>query len=93
MKCEYCQADLSPQDIICGSCSRNVVQSKEDLQRVDPKSTAAIGYSLAGIGGVTMFFVTINLEVLTLSSLDYLVPTVLLVLGIGTVLYARGLKK
>jgi hypothetical protein len=70
-----------------------VVQSKEDLQRVDPKSTAAIGYSLAGIGGVAMFFVTINLDVLTLSSLDYLVPAVLLVLGIGIIIYARGLKR
>jgi hypothetical protein len=93
MKCEYCQADLSPKDIVCGSCSRNVVQSKGDLQRVDPKSTAAIGYSLAGIGGVAMFFVTINLDVLTLSSLDYLVPAVLLVLGIGIIIYARGLKR
>jgi hypothetical protein len=93
MKCEYCQADLSPKDIVCGSCSRNVVQSRADLQRVDPKSTAAIGYSLAGIGGVAMFFVTINLEVLTLSSLDYLVPVVLLVLGTGIVIYARRLKK
>jgi hypothetical protein len=63
------------------------------LHRVDPKSTAAIGYSLAGIGGVAMFFVTINLEVLTLSSLDYLVPVVLLVLGTGIVIYARRLKK
>lgn len=63
------------------------------MQRVDPKSTAAIGYSLAGIGGVAMFFVTINLEVLTLSSLDYLVPVVLLVLGTGIVIYARRLKK
>ncbi len=69
------------------------MQSREDLQRVDPKSTAAIGYSLAGIGGVAMFFVTINLDVLTLSGLDYLVPVVLLVLGIGTIIYARGLKK
>jgi hypothetical protein len=93
MKCEYCQADLSPKDIVCGSCARNVVQTREDLQRVDPKSTAAIGYSLAGIGGVAMFFVTINLEVLALTGLDYLVPSVLLVLGIGTIIYARGLKK
>ena len=69
------------------------MQSRADLQRVDPKSTAAIGYSLAGIGGVAMFFVTINLEVLTLSSLDYLVPVVLLVLGTGIVIYARRLKK
>lgn len=93
MKCEYCKTDLSDTDIVCPSCSRNVVQSKEDLQRVDPRSTAAIGYSLAGIGGVTMFFVTINLDVLSLSGLDYLVPAVLLVLGIGTIIYARGLKK
>lgn len=93
MKCEYCQAELSPNDVVCTSCARNVVSSKEALQGVDPKSTAAIGYSLAGIGGVAMFFVTINLDVLMLSALDYLVPSVLLVLGTGTVLYARRLKK
>jgi hypothetical protein len=93
MKCEYCQAELAAKDVVCSSCAKNVVRSKDDLQRVDPRSTAAIGYSLAGIGGVTMIFVTINLEVLILSGLDYLVPTVLLVLGIGTIIYSRGLKK
>lgn len=93
MKCEYCQAELSPKDVVCTSCAKNVVSSKEALQGVDPRSTAAIGYSLAGIGGVAMFFVTINLDVLTLSGLDYLVPMVLLVLGTGIILYARGLRK
>lgn len=93
MKCEYCKADLAVDDVVCLSCARNVVNSKARLQGVDPRSTAAIGYSLAGIGGVAMFFVTINLNVLALSGLDYLVPAVLLVLGTGIVVYARGLKK
>lgn len=93
MNCEYCQAELSPKDVVCTFCAKNVVSSKEALQGVDPKSTAVIGYSLAGIGGVAVIFVTINLNVLSLSALDYLVPAVLLVLGTGVVLYAKRLKK
>lgn len=93
MKCEYCEADLAPKDVVCLSCGKNVIKSKADLQGVDPRSTAVIGYSLAGIGGVAVIFVTINLNVLALSALDYLVPVVLLVLGTGVVFYAKRLKK
>jgi hypothetical protein len=93
MKCEYCNAELDAGEISCPECGKSVAKSKEDLQSVDPKATAAIGYSLAAIGLVAIFFVTINLEALTLSGLDYLVPIVLLVMGSGIIFYARGLKK
>jgi hypothetical protein len=45
------------------------------------------------LGFVALFFVTINLNVLALTSLDYLVPIILIVLGTGIVVYARGMKK
>jgi hypothetical protein len=74
-------------------CGKSLARTQEDLQRVDPKSTAVIGYALGGLGFVALFFVTINLNALALTGLDYLVPMILVVLGAGIVVYARGLKK
>ncbi len=68
-------------------------KSKDDLNRVDPKATAQIGYALAAIGAVALVFVTINMNPLVLSAVDYLVPVVLLVLGSGIIFYARSQKK
>lgn len=70
-----------------------MVKSREDLQRVDPRSTAAIGFSLAAIGALAALFVSANLNVPGFSPIDYLVPVVLLVMGTGTVIYSRTLKK
>jgi len=93
MKCASCQTENEPQDLSCIECGKSLARTEEDLQKVDPKSTAVIGYALGGIGFVALFFVTINLNALSLSGLDYLIPMVLLVLGTGIVIYARGLKK
>jgi len=93
MKCASCQTENEPQDLSCIECGNSLARTEEDLQKVDPKSTAVIGYALGGIGFVALFFVTINLNALSLSGLDYLIPMVLLVLGTGIVIYARGLKK
>jgi hypothetical protein len=93
MKCASCQTENESQELSCIECGKSLARNDEDLQKVDPKSTAAIGYALGGIGFVALFFVTINLNALSLSGVDYLIPMVLLVLGTGIVLYARGLKK
>jgi len=93
MRCDFCNSELAVGEVVCGNCGRNVVKNREDLQRVDPKSTAAIGFSLAGIGALAALFVSANLNVPGFSPIDYLVPVVLLVMGTGTVIYSRTLKK
>lgn len=93
MKCSTCNTDNDPQELSCTQCGKSLARTAEDLQKVDPKSTAVIGYSLAAIGFVALFFVTINLNALSLSSQDYLIPFVLFAGGIGIVFYARSLKK
>lgn len=93
MKCSNCQAELGADEITCGSCGKNVIRSKEDLNAVDARSTAVIGWSLFTIGALATIFVIGNVNLLSLSGLDFVVPTALLVIGSGTILYARSLKK
>ena len=93
MKCASCQTDNDPKELSCTECGKSLARTQDDLQSVDPKSTAVIGYALGGLGFVALFFVTLNLDALTLSGLDYLVPMILVVLGVGIVVYARSLKK
>lgn len=93
MKCTNCGASLEADEVTCDACGKNVIRSKEDLNRVDPKSTAIIGWALFAVGALTMFFVIGNMNLLSLSGLDFVVPVALLVLGGGTVLYSRSLRK
>ena len=93
MNCTNCNAPLQEDEITCEACGRNVIRSKDDLNKVDPKSTAIIGWALFGVGALSMAFVIGNMNILSLSGLDFVVPTGLLAIGTGTVLYARSLKK
>ena len=60
---------------------------------MDPRSTAVVGYARGGLGLAALVFVTVNMNALSLSGLDYLVPMILTILGTGIVVYARNLKK
>lgn len=93
MKCARCSAQVETTDISCGQCGKSLAKTRDELQRVDPKSTAAIGWALFAIGVIAMVFVIANFEVLVLSGLDFVVPIGLLVAGTGTVAYARKLKR
>lgn len=93
MNCAHCNQELKSEDIVCGSCGKNVIRSKNDLNKVDPKSTAIIGWALFAVGALSMVFVIGNMNLLGLSGLDFVVPTGLLAIGTGTVLYARSLRK
>ena len=92
MKCESCGASLEAEEIICGNCGKSTARTAEDLQRVDPKSTAVIGWAVFAIGALALIFVIINLNVLGLSGLDFVVPIGLLATGTATIVYARSLK-
>ena len=93
MNCTNCNASIQEDEITCEACGRNVIRSKDDLNKVDPKSTAIIGWALFGVGAFSMLFVIFNLGLLGLSGMDFVVPVGLLAIGTGTVLYARSMKK
>lgn len=93
MKCANCQTENDPIELSCTQCGKSLARTKEDLERVDPRSTAVVGYALGGLGLAALVFVTVNMRALSLSGLDYLVPMILTILGTGIVVYARNLKK
>lgn len=93
MNCAHCNAELQSDEMTCGSCGKSVIRSKEDLNRIDHRSTAMIGWAVFAVGAITFVFVIVNMNVLGLSSLDFVVPTALLALGTGTVVYSRNQKK
>ncbi len=92
MKCAHCENDLATDELTCGSCGKTVIRNKEDLNRVDHRSTAMIGWAVFAVGALAFIFVIVNMNVLGLSGLDFVVPTALLAIGTGTVLYARSQK-
>ncbi len=93
MKCANCQTENELSELSCIKCGKSLARTKEDLERVDPKSTEAIGIAVGSMGLIGLFFVTLNMNALELSGLDYLVPVLLLVVGTGIISYARSLKK
>ena len=93
MKCANCQSENDPIELSCTQCGKSLARTKEDLERVDPRSTEAIGIAVGSMGLIGLFFVTLNMNALTLSGLDYVVPVLLLVVGTGIIAYARSLKK
>lgn len=93
MKCASCQTENDPIELSCVECGKSLARTQEDLERVDPRSTEVIGIAVGSMGLIGFFFVTVNISALTLSVADYVVPAVLLLGGIGIVVYARGLKK
>jgi hypothetical protein len=93
MKCLSCQTENDPIELSCTECGKSLARTPEDLERVDPRSTEVIGIAVGSLGLIGLFFVTLNISALTLSGADYVVPVLLMVVGIGIVVYARSLKK
>ena len=93
MKCANCHTENDSIELSCTECGKSLARTKEDLERVDPRSTEAIGIAVGLMGLIGLFFVTLNMNALTLSGLDYAVPFFLLVVGTGIIAYARRLKK
>jgi hypothetical protein len=81
MKCTNCQAEIAETDLYCPNCDQITARSREDLQRIDPKVSKAIAWSLIAMGLLGLVFVIANSWTDWYSGLDYVAPIFLLVVG------------
>ena len=81
MKCTKCSAELSANDLNCPSCDQITARTREDLQRIDPKVSKAIAWSLIAMGLLGLIFVIANSWTDWYSGLDYVAPISLLIVG------------
>jgi len=81
MKCKNCQADISEFDFNCPSCGITTAQTREDLQKTDPRSTRVIAWLLLALGVAGVGFVIANSATDWYSPLNFIPPAMVLVAG------------
>ena len=81
MKCTNCQATIAESDLNGPNCDHITARTREDLQRIDPKVSKAIAWSLIAMGLMGLVFVISNSWTDWYSGLDYVAPVFLLVVG------------
>jgi len=81
MKCTNCQAEIATTDLNCPNCEHITARTREDLQRIDPKVSKAIAWSLIAMGILGLIFVISNSWTDWYSGLDYVAPISLLIVG------------
>ncbi|NBU23717.1 MAG: hypothetical protein EBS38_07420 [Actinobacteria bacterium] len=82
MNCPHCNAEISEHDFNCPSCHKLTARTREDLNRVDPRVTRGIGFSLIAVGGLGFVFVIANSWTDWFSGLDFVGPLALLLAGV-----------
>ena len=92
MTCNNCAEPVPEQELNCPSCGAIAIRSKADLQKTDPGMTRAIAWALIAMGLGGLVFVIANSWTDWYSSLDYVGPVALLLIG-GAVLFQTARKK
>lgn len=92
MTCPHCNAAITESDFNCPSCGKLTARTREDLQRIDHKSTKAIGWGLVGVGALGFVFVISNSWTEWFSGLDFVAPAAILAAGFGTLAWAKKQK-
>jgi hypothetical protein len=79
--CPHCSAAITQHDFRCPACGKLTAKSREDLNRVDPRVSRGIGWSLIAVGLLGFAFVIANSGTSWFSGLDFVGPIALCVAG------------
>ncbi|MCF8524398.1 MAG: hypothetical protein K9G07_03320 [Aquiluna sp.] len=89
MTCPHCNEAISPTDYDCAACGKPVARTREELNRIDVRTSKGIAWALVGMGLAGYLFVIINSQTDWFSALDFVAPTAVLLAGLGGLLWAK----
>jgi hypothetical protein len=89
MNCPHCDAAISPTDYNCPSCDKLVARTREELNRIDIRTSKGIAWALVGMGLAGYAFVIANSQTDWFSALDFVAPTVVLLVGLGSLMWVK----
>ena len=90
MTCPHCNEAISPTDYNCPACGNLVARTREELNRIDIRTSKGIAWALVGMGLAGYVFVIINSQTDWFSALDFVAPTAVLLAGLGGLLWVKG---
>lgn len=89
MNCPHCDVAISPTDYNCPSCDKLVAKTREELNRIDVRTSKGIAWALVGMGLAGYGFVIANSQTNWFSALDFVAPTVVLLVGLGGLIWVK----
>ena len=89
MTCPHCNEAISPTDYDCPACGKSVARTREELNRIDVRTSKGIAWALVGMGLAGYLFVIINSQTDWFSALDFVAPTAVLLAGLGGLLWVK----
>ena len=89
MTCPHCNEAISPTDYDCAACGKPVARTREELNRIDIRTSKGIAWALVGMGLAGYLFVIINSQTDWFSALDFVAPTAVLLAGLGGLLWVK----
>ena len=92
MDCRNCGLPVAKNDLDCPNCGVTTAKEKADLQRIDPAMTNGLAWALIAVGLLGVFFVVANSRTEWQSSLDFVAPAALLLVGGATLISTRRKK-
>ena len=89
MTCPHCNEAISPTDYDCAACGKPVARTREELNRIDVRTSKGIAWALVGMGLAGYLFVIINSQTDWFSALDFVAPTAVLLAGLGGLIWVK----
>jgi hypothetical protein len=89
MTCPHCNEAISPTDYNCPACGKLVARTREELNRIDIRTSKGIAWALVGMGLAGYAFVIANSQTDWFSALDFVAPTAVLLAGLGGLLWVK----
>jgi len=92
MNCPHCNEAITESDFNCPACGKLTARTREDLNRIDPRSSKGIAWALIGMGVLGYVFVIANSGTEWFSGLDFVAPTALLFAGVAGLMWVKKQK-
>ena len=89
MNCPHCNEAITESDFNCPACGKLTATTREDLNRIDTRSSKGISWALIGMGVFGYVFVIANSWTEWFSALDFVAPTALLFAGIAGLMWVN----
>ena len=89
MTCPHCNEAISTTNYDCAACGKPVARTREELNRIDVRTSKGIAWALVGMGLAGYLFVIINSQTDWFSALDFVAPTAVLLAGLGGLLWVK----
>ena len=93
MNCPHCNAAIHKSDYNCPACGKLTARTREELNRIDAGTSKGVAWAMIIMALLGFVFVIANSQTEWYSLMNYVAPALVLVVGVGSLIWVNRKSK